>query len=225
MKLNSLILCVFLISLLVASCNQNTQTSPQTQTSPTTIPQKSGQQTSTVNEMQSSPISSDVKDLLARHNEKVKNIYYKYKGPQTDDNFYDFYIKGDRIKYFPYRELKGLDRNDSYNSVYIDVTAKTAQKYCDDRTCLYKGKKGDLNYKNSYILTMFDWLNGVTQAQKVGEEVIDDRSVWKIETNRGTLWIDTFYGIPLKIQSGITTFRFQQIAVNSVQDSDVVPPS
>ncbi len=56
----------------------------------------------------------------------------------------------------------------------------------------------------------------------MGEEVIDDRSTWKLETNKGTLWVDAFYGIPLKVESGGKVYRFQQISVNSVQDSDVM---
>ena len=50
-------------------------------------------------------------------------------------------------------------------------------------------------------------------------------SPWKIDTGHGTFWIDTFYGIPLKIEAGGKTYKFEQIAVNSVQDSDVVPYS
>ena len=154
-----------------------------------------------------------------------KSIYYKYRGPETENNFFEFYVKGTKMRYLPARELKTLDKPESYNAVYIDRTARTAQTYCDDRTCLYKGKKSDLNYNSAYILTILDWTDGITSASKAGEEVIDDRRTWKIETNKGTMWIDTFYGIPLKIESGSSKFRFEQIAVNSVQDSDVVPSS
>ncbi len=171
-------------------------------------------------------ISSDVKELLDKSKTKVKNIYYKYRGPETEklgNNIFDFYVKGTKVKYLPYREIKALDKPESYNSVYIDTIAKTAQTYCDDRACIYKGKKGDLNYNDAYIQTIFDWINGLTKAVKVGEEVIDDRNVWKIDTNKGTMWIDTFYGIPLKIDSSGKKYRFEQIAVNSVEDADVTP--
>ena len=63
----------------------------------------------------------------------------------------------------------------------------------------------------------------ILEEAGVGEEVIDDRSTWKIDTNKGTLWIDSFYGIPLKVESSGKTYRFQQIAVNSVEDADVIP--
>ena len=168
-------------------------------------------------------ISVEVKELLDKSKVKVNNIYYKYRGPQTGNNFYEFYVKGTKIKYIPYRELKSLDKTESYDSIFIDKIAKTAQSYCIAAYCVYKGKKADLNYADAYISTAFDWVNSITQAKKVGEEVIDNRNTWKLETNEGILWVDTFYGMPLKIESGGKTFKFEQIAVNSVQDSDVSP--
>lgn len=170
-------------------------------------------------------ISAEAKELLDKSKVKVKSIYYKYRGPQTGNNFYEFYVKGTKIKYLPYRELKSLDKPDSYDSIFIDKIAKTAQSYCIASYCVYKGKKADLNYGDAYISTVFDWLDSIIQAKKVGEEVIDDRTTWKLETNEGILWVDTFYGIPLKIDSSGKLFRFEQIAVNSVQDSDVTPSS
>jgi len=168
-------------------------------------------------------IPADVKELLDKSKTRVRGIYYKYKGPQTGDNFYDFYVKGAKIKYMPALETKTLDRADSYDTIFIDTAAKTAQSYCVAAYCAYKGKKADLNYDDAYISTIFDWVSGLTEAAKVGEEVIDDRSTWKIDTNKGTLWIDSFYGIPLKVESSGKTYRFQQIAVNSVEDADVIP--
>ena len=118
-----------------------------------------------------------------------------------------------------------MDRQDSYDTIFIDKTAKTAQSYCVAAYCIYKGKKADLRYDDVYIATLFDWLSGLTYAKKTGEQVIDSRSTWKIETNNGILWLDVFYGIPLKVESGGKVYRFQEISVNSVKDSDVVPSS
>lgn len=168
-------------------------------------------------------VSAEVKDLLAKSQTRVQSIFYKYKGPETGDDFYDFYIKGVKIKYNPYLPIKTLDKPESYDSIFIDSVAGTAQSYCMAAYCAYKGKKEDLIYKDVYIQTVFDWIADLTIAKKVGEEVIDSRSTWKIETNKGFLWVDSFYGIPLKAESGGKTYRFQKIAVNSVQDSDVVP--
>lgn len=214
----NLALPLFIVAVLLVSCTvQQTATAPKP--SPASI-QPSGNPPVAA---QPAGISDEVKQLLDKSKTRVSNIYYKYKGPETEDKYYDFYIKGVKIKYLPARKLQALDQQDSYNSIYINIADKTAKSYCDDRACIYKGMKSALDYDKTYILTMFDWANGITKANKVGEEVIDDRTTWKVQTNEGTFWLDTFYGIPLKIESNGKIYRFQQLNVNGVQDSDVTP--
>lgn len=213
-------LALMVLSVYIVSCKpaQPATSAPAPEVKPSPQQQAAVQTTT-----QKQEISSDVKELLDKSKTRVKSIYYHYRGPETGSNFHEFYVNGDKIKYKPYLEIKSLDRPDSYDTIFIDKTAKTAQSYCTAAYCAYKGKKQDLNYADAYITTVFDWIGGLTQAKKVGEEVIDSRNTWKIETNNGILWIDTFYGIPLKVESGGKTYRYQQISVNSVQDSDVVP--
>jgi len=167
-------------------------------------------------------IPPDIKDLFGKSKERIASIYYKYRGPETGSNFHEFYIKGDNIKYRPYNTAKFLEKPESYDAVYIDKSAKTAMSYCEAAFCTYKGKKQDLNYGEAYIETVFDWID-VASAEKLGEEQIDSRSTWKIETEKGTIWVDLFYGIPLKAESNGKTYRFEQISVNGVMQPDVVP--
>lgn len=193
----------------------------------TTITPKTESSTSTKTQAETTQekptvIAADVKDLLNKYKTKVSSIYYKYRGPETGSNFHEFYIKGNKVKYKPYLELKSLDRPESYDAIFIDKVAKTAQSYCTAAYCAYKGKKADLSYETTYISTVFDWVD-VTSAEKVGEEVIDSRSTWKLNTNKGILWVDTFYGVPLKVESSGKTYRFEQISINTVTDADVVP--
>lgn len=203
---------------------------PATQINPS--PQKAPDVNTKVEQQPATPpapkqeISPEVKELLDKSKSRAKSIYYKYKGPETTtagDNFFEFYVKGTKIKYKPALLVKSLDREDSYDSIFIDKAAKTAQSYCTAAYCAYKGKKQDLNYDSVYIATVFDWVDGLTSAKKVGEEVIDDRTTWKLETNKGMMWIDTFYGVPLKIDFSGKNYRFQQISANSVADADVNP--
>ena len=167
-------------------------------------------------------IPAEIKELLSKSKARISDVYYHYRGPETGSNFHEFYIKGSKIKIKPYLEIKTLDKPESYDTIFIDKAAGTAVSYCEAAYCAYKGKKNDLNYGQAYIPTIFDWAE-VEQAEKVGEEVIDSRSTWKLKTNLGILWVDTFYGIPLKAESDGKTYRFEQINVNGVQDSDVTP--
>src|SRR3989338_5098444 len=220
MKKYSLILCFILALVYIASC-ASSQQEPAT----TPKPEAKADVKQPVEEPAIAPkqeISAEMQELLDKSKSRVRSIYYKYRATETGSNFYEFYVKGSNIKYLPYREIKSLDKPESYDSIFIDKLAKTAQSYCIAAYCAYKGKKADLSYATAYISTVFDWVD-VTSAEKVGEEVIDSRNTWKIETNKGILWVDTFYGIPLKIESGGKTYKFEQLAVNSVTDADVVP--
>ncbi len=210
---------VFIVSCAPAQTTQQTTTAPP---QPKEDVKQPVEQPSIIQPKQE--ISAEVKELLDKSKTRVKNIYYKYRGPETSktgDNFFEFYVKDTKIKYIPAREIQSLDLPDSYDVIFIDKTAETAISYCEATYCAYKGKKADLNYDEAYIKTVLDWVDGITDAKKVGEEIIDERNTWKVEANNGILWIDTFYGIPLKIESNGKTYRFQQISANSVQDSDV----
>ncbi|MBI2653809.1 hypothetical protein HYX02_03275 [Candidatus Woesearchaeota archaeon] len=211
--------CLALLTIFLIACAPQQKEAPPT-ISKTEIKTESQEPQTTTQQKQE--IAQEVKDLLEKHKTRVQSISYKYRGPETGNNFYVFYVKGSKIRYNPYLEIKTLDSPDSYDAIFIDKTAKTAASYCIAAHCLYKGKKQDLIYDDAYIATITDLVSGLAQANKVGEEVIDDRNTWKIETNKGTLWVDTFYGVPLKVESGGKTYKFEQVSVNSVQDSDVV---
>lgn len=221
MKWGWLTLCIISFLVLIISCAPAQET-PKTATAPKTESSAEAKTQTTTTQEKPAEIAADVKELLSKHKTKITSIYYKYRGRETGSNFYEFYVNGNKIKYKPSLEIKTLDRPESYDSIFIDKAAKTAQSYCTAAYCTYKGKKEDLNYDNAYIETIFDWLS-VTSAKKVGEEVIESRNTWKIETDKGILWIDIFYGIPLKAESNGKTYRFEQISVNSVKDSDVIP--
>ena len=207
---------------MAAACTQKEQNTYQnpSQNTPSQVNNQESQINSAPPRVQSIP--QEVRDLLGKSS-KVENVYYKYRGPETGTNFFEFYVKGDMVKYLPARQLKALDQPDSYDSIIINKTAKTAASYCLGQTCVYKGKKGDLSYSAVYVPTIYDWFSSLKKAEKVGEEVIDDRKTWKLDTDQGFMWVDYFYGIPLKIDSNGHIYRFEQLNVKGVADSDVNP--
>lgn len=169
-------------------------------------------------------ISPEVKELLDNAKSKVKSMRYPYKGPETADFYYQFYVKGNKIKYLPIPDYKTIDIDeDAYDVVYVDKGLETALAYCDDRKCRVKGQKAELNYDDAYILTPLDWINKIESAEKIGEELIGKRSTWKLSTNAGTVWVDTFFGVPLQAESSGNVYKFDKISFNDVKDEDVIP--
>jgi len=167
-------------------------------------------------------ISSEVKELLELADKKIKSLSYRYKGQETKDLFYEFMVKGNKIKYTIDPTFKDLHLDDdAYDTIYINNEFKTALAYCDGRKCRVKGKKAVLDYGENYILTPFDWLSNIEFAGKIGERSIDRRNTWKLSTNDFTIWIDTFFGVPLQVESNGNIYQFQKVSFNDVKDEDV----
>ena len=122
---------------------------------------------------------------------------------------------------FAYKAID-LD-DDAYDVIYLDKESKTAQAYCDSRKCKVKGKKEDLNYEEFYIFTPLDWINEIESAEKIGEELIEKRNTWKLSTNKGTIWVDSYYGVPMQVEFAENTYKFQKMNFNDVKDEDVIP--
>jgi len=172
-------------------------------------------------------ISVEVKELLSLADKKINSIRYKYQGPQTKSLFYEFFVKGDKIKYTINPTFKSIDVDeDSYDTIYLNGKSKTALAYCDNRKCRVKGKKAELDYDEAYIWTPLDWISNVEYAEKTGQELIDRRNTWILETRKlGTIWVDLFFGVPLQIELSNNIYKFEKISFNDVKEEDVEPLS
>ena len=126
------------------------------------------------------------------------------------------------MKYAPF-STANMNENDLFTYIYVDKNLKTAASYCEHRQCANPGKYQDLNYQASLIPTPFDWLQGVTSAEKIGEQQIDRRATWKVQTNKGVLWLDTYYGIPLQVEEGGNTYNYMEVNFNGNSEADVTP--
>jgi len=167
-------------------------------------------------------ISSEIRELLSIADKKVRSLSYKYKSQETKDFFYEFMVKGNKIKYTIDPTFKDLHLDDdAYDTIYINKEFKTALAYCDGRKCRVKGKKVALDYDENYILTPFDWLSNIEFVEKIGERSIDRRNTWKLSTNDFIIWIDTFFGMPLQVESNGNIYQFQKMSFNDVKDEDV----
>jgi hypothetical protein len=168
-------------------------------------------------------IAPEVQEAISK-SARIKSLRYSYKGPETKEFSYIFLVKGTKIKYSVYPTYKVIDVDaDSYDTIYIDTTSKTAQAYCDNRQCKAKGKKADLDYGKYYIKTPLDWVNSIESANKISEQLIQSRNTLKILTNDGTMWVDNYYGVPLQVESSGNIYEFQKMVVNDVKDEEVIP--
>jgi hypothetical protein len=211
-------------TLLFGACASQ-QPAPTATPQPSGVPEQAATPSAQAQQQPAQPASTieeTVKPLLGQAATRVKSLVYKYKGPETQNQVYDFYVKGTKMAYY------NTDKNeygdpDAYNVIYLDTAAKTAASYCTHQTCVPKGKRSDLTYSAVSIATPLDWVSGITSAKKVGEEQIERRSTIIVDTNKGKMWIETYYGVPMQVEKDGTLYQYQQMAFNSVTDAQVTP--
>jgi len=177
-----------------------------------------------VEEVPEIEVSDEVQNLLLKA-EKVKSISYRYKGPETADFFYEFFEKGDSVRYISNPTFKDLHLDDdAYESIFLNKDTQFSGGYCLDRKCRVKGKKATLKYGETYIMTPFDWLNKMGDAEKLGEEILGKRQAWRLKTeNAGIVWIDSFFGVPLQVEFENNLYQFTKMNFNNVKNSEVIP--
>lgn len=161
---------------------------------------------------------------LLQQAKKYESLSYDYRGPETGPAYYKLYVKGARMKIMPQQKSRLLSKQDSYDAIYVDKLKKTAKSYCDNRRCRFKGKKKDLDFKDYNYETPSEWLGKIKTSEKIGEEIIESKKVYKYKANDGmVIWVETYYGIPLRIEHLGNVYEFSEIAVNKVDDRDVTP--
>ena len=167
-------------------------------------------------------IPSDIKELLSKSKTKLTSYSYRYTSPEGDVSI-KISVKGNKTRI----DLPSIINlgGKIYNTIYLDTAEKKAEAYCVGYSNCGNnlGKIADLSYAKSYIETPVDWLAKVTEASKLGEEMMENKASLKISTNIGIIWVEKYYGFLYKIQDGENIYSFSDAAFNAVADSEVTP--
>ena len=157
----------------------------------------------------------EMQQILNLAETKIKSYSYKYKGPSGRQ--YIIHVKENKIR---------MDYFSNDNKIYIDTEAKTAEEWCISHTKCGKetGKIADLDYYDAYIETPIDWLPKITESEKIDEGFYYGKESWKLDTNIGTVIIDSNFGFISSIKDGDKEYLFTDASINTVKDSDVTVP-
>lgn len=167
-------------------------------------------------------IAPEVQEILAKSS-NVKSISYNYKRvDQPLEKPLQFRVKGDAVKRELPVQTKVLNKNEM-DVVVFNTVAKTANGYCESKKyCLKTGDVGAVGYDAYYVKTPFDWQEEITSAEKKAEEILFDRKVWLLQVNKDvSMWVDTFSGLPLRVDVNGERHEFQNPVYNRVEDADV----
>ena len=215
--MKKILLLLLSLSILLTACSTKyVCTDGSTVSDPSTCPKP------TVQAGEPTEQGSPIEELLAK-SRNVESMSYQYKRfDRPLEKPVMVWIKKLIVKQELLVQTDVLNKN-IMDAVIFDTGAKTAQAYCESQHyCVKTGLAGEVDYDQYYVKTPLDWIDGVSAAEKISEAQIDGRKVWQLQTKEGvSLWVDTYYGVPLRVDMGEERHEFQNILFNSIEDADV----
>lgn len=163
-----------------------------------------------------------VEEILAK-SKNVESMSYDYKRVDKPlEKPLKVWAKGMWVKQELPVQREVLYRNDK-DVIVFNIVEKTAQGYCESvNFCIKTGDSGAVDYQQYYLKTPLDWVDGLESVEKISEAKIGNRNVWQLRTKDGVdLWLDTYYGVPLRVDVGTERYAYQNIIFNRVEDEEV----
>ena len=180
-------------------------------------------------EVQEQEMEDSVKELLTKAKTKVKSYSYTYFGPPDEAKGIDFTYKSNILK-ASYSSTQRDDRQNPYDTVYLDLNTKNATAYCETvGRCDNRDLAIQVNYDDHFRTMPFEILDSITFAVEKGNEQIDRKNaiILDFEDNtgkKGTIFIWEYWGMPLRvIYTSPKSYKieYREMAVNSVKDEDI----
>ena len=181
-------------------------------------------------------LSPELKSLLGKADEKIKNIPGKaggyeflYAPPPENLARDNWHIKGNKIVINLYEE-NVVQSDLNYDTIYLDTKIKDIVAYCEDERsprCPDADKKHYPGYDESMIKTPYQWVKEIKSGEIVGSEMLWDRKVeiveYMVDGTTYKQWVDGFSGLPVKVRiyepgKDPVEYQFRDLAVNSVTD-------
>jgi hypothetical protein len=174
-------------------------------------------------------MNSSTKELLSKSKSKVKNFAYFYFGPPDPAHGISFTYKGDILKVV-YTTKKYDDNKNPYDTVYLNMAAKTATAYCESiSNCDNRDSAIEVSYADNYRIMPTEIIDSIKFAEQTGVEQIDNKKAIKLsfedtKGNKGYIYIWEFNGMPLIVEytgPKSSKIEYRDMTVNSVEDADV----
>ncbi len=223
------ILAVVALLLVAAGCGKpkaQPAVNPEAEIKPEAKPEASHEpEPPVVVEKQTALIDDEVQGVLDKRS-KVKGYKYLYYGPPNPGFGLEFRILGSKARLYLGTLSKLADGN-TYDTVYLDLDEKSAVAYCESVSCTNKGSLG-VNFDAYYHPTPSDFVSSVSSAKLRNYELLYQRKTAVIvfedtKGMNGTMWLDTVYGMPVKVQFDNSNYEYREIAFNTVAGDEVVP--
>jgi len=182
-----------------------------------------------------------VRKLLDEARAREENYFFRYSGPgilQTD-----VWVKGDMMKRAMIR-LDEVDKLHPYNMVYLDMSKKTAEAYCETTKSVCPQGHGPFpeNYAKWKVKTPKEWIVGLDNDflwaldNKIADQlyhIVDyskDGKTTRVYVNDYKGWparVQIHSGKPadsiIKSSSILEDYNYDDMDIGGVSDDDVTP--
>jgi len=182
-------------------------------------------------------LAAGKQNIINNFVQKVRSVEYTYLGSRYFIKPPNVGIVLDTIKPFGADE-KG--ENLYIDTVYLEMTQKIAFAGCEAQEPVNAKKCKPLwqqlievGYGTYNTLTPFDWIERLHEGTIVDykkkyvsvDQRIADYAVFEYNGQLIEMWVDGEFGVPLKIREAqkANVHTFQQLTINSVEDTDVLP--
>lgn len=181
------------------------------------------------------PIPVVVKDITpdaqALFDKSEKAITIKFSYYYSSDPFVEniYHASRDKMKI----ELKNkayFSPKETYDTVYYDFVGLNSFGYCERQsieTCVDRNKRMVVVFEEYLVKTPFDWLNNIEKAEMTGKSrMIEGRTgkevSFRLEGKQGSMFVDSFFGVPLIITYDGVTYEYKNVAINEGTLDDLV---
>ncbi len=87
-----------------------------------------------------------------------------------------------------------------FDTVYLDMKEGRAVGYCESASCKNKEQGAILIYTKYQLITPLDWKQMVETAEAQNGTYIGGKDTVYKTMNNVQVWLDAYYGLPLKVQ-------------------------
>ncbi|MFH1915814.1 MAG: hypothetical protein ABIJ21_00985 [Nanoarchaeota archaeon] len=182
-------------------------------------------------------LPAEIKTLFEKAETNTKGYTYKFQGPPNPTEYYDVLVKGDKMKVL-LPKGSSIIKTNNFDTVYIDLSANTAEGYCEREPLYCKGGPAITTDAAKWrFKTPLDWIPEITTGTLMGSETLLGRPVYRLEYIKDDLqhvaFIDKFFGIPILVKIGedikgvndkLTIYEYKSVSVNTVTDNEVNRP-
>jgi len=171
-----------------------------------------------------------IQELLKKHNGRVTSMTYMYQDQTNHPEEWETWVKDGKM-HIKLRELDNVRDEVYIDNIYLDISSKDAKGHCERKVmrCSEPNKPVDVRFEKYNRKTPLDWIKSVTYAEKVAEEQMQMRTVWKIQYEEDGkqifMWVDEYYGVPAMVRvvdnGAVNNYVFEDISFNSVDDDDL----